>query len=348
MDKNYIRKIKSIYIFKKIFSFLSEYIKLDLIQYNIKSQKKLQISIEDYKNKCKIYRTIWKNGKGKEFDIFTNNLIFEGEYKNGRKNGKGKEYYNNKHIKFEGEYLSGKKIEGKEYDINGNLVLILEKNGDGKEFYKNEYIQFKGKYYNGKRWNGELIDYINNEEYEIKYGKGWYKEYHFNGEIKFEGEYVNGEIIYGKEYNENGKLIYEGEFSKGERNGNGREYYIDGGLRSEGEYYHGKLRKGKEYNCNGKLLFEGEYKNGKRNGKGKEYNIKSRVRSLSSSFDDDEEMEFDLFLDMFMDNLVSDNTQEVIFEGEYLNGERWNGKGTEFYDSGNIKYEGEYTEGKTK
>ena len=33
---------------------------------------------------------------------------FEGEYLNGKKNGKGKEYYFNGKLKFQGEYLNGK------------------------------------------------------------------------------------------------------------------------------------------------------------------------------------------------------------------------------------------------
>ena len=53
------------------------------------------------------------NGQGKEYDSY-DKLIFEGEYLNGKRNGKGKEYYNGKLV-FEGEYL---------YDI---------RNGKGKE-----------------------------------------------------------------------------------------------------------------------------------------------------------------------------------------------------------------------
>ena len=50
-----------------------------------------------------------KEGKGfiKEFSDFNGNLIFEGEYLNGKRNGKGKEYYKRK-LLFEGEYLNGK------------------------------------------------------------------------------------------------------------------------------------------------------------------------------------------------------------------------------------------------
>ena len=44
-------------------------------------------------------------------------MIFEGEFLNGKKwNGKGKDYYND--IEFEGEYLNGKRWNGhfKEYE----------------------------------------------------------------------------------------------------------------------------------------------------------------------------------------------------------------------------------------
>ena len=51
------------------------------------------------------------NGKGyvKEYDYYLN-LVFEGEYVNGQKNGKGKEYGWNGSVKFEGEYINGNKV----------------------------------------------------------------------------------------------------------------------------------------------------------------------------------------------------------------------------------------------
>ena len=49
-----------------------------------------------------------KNGKGKEYDIF-NLLEFEGEYLNGKRHGKGKEYDIFGSITFEGEYIEGKR-----------------------------------------------------------------------------------------------------------------------------------------------------------------------------------------------------------------------------------------------
>jgi len=69
-----------------------------------------------------------KDGKGylKECNLH-GYLIFEGEYSNGEKNGKGKEYYSdfsdNAKISFEGEFLNGKRFKGKECDYNGQFVL---------------------------------------------------------------------------------------------------------------------------------------------------------------------------------------------------------------------------------
>jgi len=53
--------------------------------------------------------------------------MFEGEYKNGEKNGKGKEYNDNGKLKFEGEYKNGKRWNGK-----------------GKEYYGNGKLEFEG------------------------------------------------------------------------------------------------------------------------------------------------------------------------------------------------------------
>ena len=48
-------------------------------------------------------------------------MIFEGEYLNGERNGKGKEYYLNGRVIFEGEYLNEKRWNGKGYNKNGNI-----------------------------------------------------------------------------------------------------------------------------------------------------------------------------------------------------------------------------------
>ena len=55
-----------------------------------------------------------------------------------KKNGKGKEYYFNGLLKFEGEYLYG------------------EKNKEAKEYNKNGELIFEGEYLNGKRCNRKM------------------------------------------------------------------------------------------------------------------------------------------------------------------------------------------------
>ena len=116
-----LRDIKSSYNLKRIFSFLNEKQKLKMIVYNKEFQKMCLKSIEDYKKKSGKYKKGEKNGKGKEYIINTNILIFEGEYKNGIRNGKGKECYENGKLKFEAEYLKGKRWNGKGYNINSNI-----------------------------------------------------------------------------------------------------------------------------------------------------------------------------------------------------------------------------------
>jgi len=53
-------------------------------------------------------------------------LIFEGEYLDGKKNGKGKEYYGNGKLKFEGEYLNDNRWSGKGYNKDGQLEFELK------------------------------------------------------------------------------------------------------------------------------------------------------------------------------------------------------------------------------
>ena len=76
-----------------------------------------------------------KKGKGflKEFGFFDSELIYEGEFFNGQRNGKGKEHFFHGELIFEGEYLNGRRWNGKGYNGKGDLIYELN---DGKEFGK--------------------------------------------------------------------------------------------------------------------------------------------------------------------------------------------------------------------
>ena len=79
---------------------------------------------------------------------------------------------------FEGEYLKGKKWNGKGININGNIEFEI-KNGNGKvkEYNFVDQLEFEGEYLDGKR-----------------NVKG--KEYNYDSELEFEGEYLNGRKIF--------------------------------------------------------------------------------------------------------------------------------------------------------
>ena len=320
-----IQKIKSIYILKKILSLLWENKKLDLFKYNKQWKKKLlPDEIEYYKKSSYRYVIIKENGIGEEYILNTNILIYKGEYLKGKRNGKGKEFYAKRNLKFEGEFSNGIKIRGQGYDIRDNIILQLN-DKEGKEYYDNKKLMFTGEYYNGRRWNGKIYNYEGKEEYEIKYGKGK-----------------------GKEYNREGKLIYEGEYINGLRNGKGKEYE-NGKLIFEGEYING-FGQGKEYDSDGKIIYEGEYLKGKRNGKGKEYNYsdKPNILIFEGYFlncvkkgifivykNDKKIFEGYLFNDkIWKGKGIEYLNDEIIFEGEYVTGKKWNGIGKE-YDSKN-------------
>ena len=122
-----------------------------------------------------------RNGKGKEY-YEDGQLLFEGEYLNGKRNGKGKEYYEDGQLEFEGEYINDIKWDGIDYDTSKNKIYelkdgLIKEYDYGKlifegEYNKNREFIFEGEYFNG-----------------LRNGKG--KEYYNDGQLKFEGEYLN-------------------------------------------------------------------------------------------------------------------------------------------------------------
>ena len=283
--------IKSTYFIDIIFSYLEEKQKLKLVKINKGLQNFLNINIINYKlykgkyfifetnktlkeyegsNDALIFEGEYlnreKNGKGKEYN-WNGDLLFEGEYLNGKRNGKGKEYYCDGNLCFEGEYLDGKRLKGDKYDINWQIISGLNySKGEGKEYDGFSKLIFEGEYLNGER-NGKGKEYLNGFllfEGEYLKDKKWEgKGYDSANNIAYELKDDKGLI---KEYNEFYNLEYEGEYLNGKRNGKGKEYrkLLHNSLISkfnfEGDYLNGKKHgKGKEYYEDDKLQFEGEY-----------------------------------------------------------------------------------------
>ena len=169
-----LTKIRSFFILKKIFTFVDNKVKFNLVVHNKKIQKILGLNIYDFRIFSGNYKKE-KNNKTIEYNSVNRQIIFEGQYSNGKRNGEGKEYNEKGDLIFEGEYLNGKKWKGVslEYDEDtGKLIFEYEYSkgiidGIGKEYDKfNGNLLFSGNYFKGKRNGyGEEYKYFSWEKY---------------------------------------------------------------------------------------------------------------------------------------------------------------------------------------
>ena len=313
------KKIKSNIIIKLIFSFIYEKNKLKIVERNKRLQNILSIDVLNY---ClwngRLLKKVNKTGNGVIISLDSNYTLFEGKFKNGMKNGNGKEYIGYfKDLIFEGEYIDNKRNgKGKEYFLNQKLKFEGEykngkRNGKGVEYNSEGEIIFEGEYLNGNRWNGKGKEnycfYIFRGKY--KNGKIWEGKEYYEGsnQIIFEGNYLDDKRWIGKFYYGNGNLKFDGEVID-DKLWNGILYSYDNKETFEIIDGKGKIKEYTSSNLEGILIFDGEIMNGLKNGKCEEYYVKPYNNYLN-----------------------------LKFEGEYLNGEKWNGIG---YDiNGEKQYE---------
>ncbi|MBK7175548.1 MAG: toxin-antitoxin system YwqK family antitoxin [Bacteroidales bacterium] len=140
------------------------------------------------------------------------------DYKQGKMNGKKKDYYENAagKLKEESNYINDIK-EGSSvfYAVNGDPIAEYN--------YKNGSLEgIQKTYYAGKKLMSEQ-NYINNTE------SGLYKEYFESGKVKIETTYKNGAMD-GKyvEFDEEGKMKVEGIYVNGEKEGKWTEFDANG------------------------------------------------------------------------------------------------------------------------
>ena len=179
-------------------------------------------------------------------------MIFEGEYKYGKRD-KGKErkynFYGN--LIMEIVYIDGIK-SGKVYEYDNTGILIFEglykdekRNGLGKEYGWNNELLFEGEYLDGKR-------------------NGSGKDYNIKDEVIFEGKYLDDEMFMGKgrDYDNFGRA-FEVEYFYGKKLKN--VVYQNGKLLTKEEFMcEEKERYEYEYGDEGNLIFEGKFINGKK------------------------------------------------------------------------------------
>lgn len=261
----------------------------------------------------------------------------------GLRQGTWKEF-NNSILRKEINYKNGK-LDGlyKEYDINGNLTLILK--------YK------EGKITEEDNTGDENIDLRNeyDENNNIIFSGAYRKEKPIGIHRKYD---VKGKIINSFIYNDNGIKISEGIVDKeGRKAGTWKNYYVTGEIKSTGNYEN-NVKEGKWTYLfkDGKIEQSGEYRNGQPNGLWIWYYSDGAIEREEEFYKGKEEGPFAEY----------DESGEIITKGEYFDGEKegeWyykvgdhseigsyiiglkDGKWKHFYNSGELKYEGNYIQG---
>ena len=125
--------------------------------------------------------------------ILENGEYYIGQWKNGLFHVKGKEYYANGNIKYEGDFI--------DCGWEGNW----------------KYISENGNYYIGQLKNG--------------LGHGNWKENYANGNIKYEGNYINDKYVEKWKYISEKGEYYIGQWKNGLGHGNWKENYSNGNIK---------------------------------------------------------------------------------------------------------------------
>ncbi len=171
-----------------------------------------------------VYEGEWKNdrrnGHGKE--ILPNGDVFEGEWENDLRHGKGEIIYANRG-KYEGNWDHEKNSFGTMRYLNGNVYMgewLREKaNREGTMTYANKDV-YIGNWKDNQRDGIGKMTFINGNVY-----KGYWKNDKRNG---------YGEMSY-----KNGN-VYKGDWKDGLQHGMGKFTNHDGSITYEGEYRLGK------------------------------------------------------------------------------------------------------------
>ena len=159
-----LENIKASYFIELLFEHIYERRIFKIAKYNNCLKNKLRLNLINYyrfSGRYIQYETKDKN-IGKEYDSFTDKILFEGEYKNGERNVNGKEYDKDGDLIFEGYWKNGKRWNVKGY-ISSSFIKNELKEGKGylEEYFDQEY-KYEGEYSNGER-NGKGKEYYYNE-----------------------------------------------------------------------------------------------------------------------------------------------------------------------------------------
>jgi hypothetical protein len=252
-----------------------------------------------------------------------NGDVYDGDFINGFRSGKGKFYWANGNI-YEGDFIDNKRNgKGKFTWVNGDVYegnfIDGKITGNGK-LWSNGYV-YEGYFIDGiitgrgksTRENGDVFEgdfRYNNIEIETRTGKGTHTIEIGTG--KGTHSWANGDV-------------YEGDFVDGKRTGKGKliwwNDYQD--LNDEDDYF---------YKNHYEIMYEGDFVHDKRTGKGK------------ITWADD-----NVYVGDFIDDKRTGNGKYTWangnnYEGDFVDGVK-SGKGKFTWANGDV-YEGDFIDGK--
>ena len=342
-------------------------------------------------NKCNIQKAFYigqlkdskLHGKGKLMSHSPNhnsqgNLIFEGNFKNGKKDGQGRQYHTSHSFTqsfryegiFENDKLQGYAEEYSCYNkkLYDGMFVDGKYQGGGVEYeHTGVGVKYSGNFKNGKyecegteyHLDSEQVKYTGNFKNGLYDGSG--KEFHKNGVLKYNGNYKNGKFDdYGKQHNDLGKCLLEGFFVKGKLEGDGSQYYDVKQIPSINKM---------DANKPAPQQYEGMFQNGNWNGEGVLYyhepqhgHSYNRKKKYEGNFKDG------MFEGIGKKYYKSFGNQCVKYEGNFKNGKldgegkvyhsnrnlwlegvfekgKLQGNGKEYHDNAKLRYEGEFNNG---
>lgn len=201
--------------------------------------------------------------------------VYEGEFEEDVREGRGSLYHSNGNVKYTGEWKNDKP--------NGIGVLFHE---NGNKFYEGKWeegsacgqgvlfnelgrIEYEGQFEKSKKSGIGIAYYEDGSKYKGEWKddeiNGFGSFFYSTGELSYRGSWHNSKrdghgIILSRE----NILIYQGSFSAGKRCGVGKSYYEEGKLEYDGQWHNDEMSgEGILYDKNGIKVFQGFFDHGR-------------------------------------------------------------------------------------
>ena len=259
----------------------------------------------------------WFNGErnGKGIYYKDNEKNYYGEWKENNRSGFGISYFHGKKI-FEGIWKNDFPYSGKIYDSLSNIIyegLFSKYSGTFTFTNINRCRTYTGSFKNGKK-NG-----YGEETYIYKKYIGYWKDNEYHG--------------FGTLY-ENDIKEYSGYWKHGKREGKGNYFNDNGTIWIEGEFKEDEPYYGIQYYENNNIQYEGYFHEYSFEGEGILYYPYSSTICFKGTFKSNNPFHGTFYSDQG----IEENKTKII------NGDSYTFSKT-FYDSGTIKYEGNFKNG---